>query len=215
MKKLLLALLLSSATLVQAQPWNAPGAGRSAMPSQPAGSRFAADSPAALTQKGLESLLDYLQNGDGNLKKLAIYLETHVAPYFDFGYMARAAAGNLYRQMDQEQRRKLANRIKRQFLASMVDRLGEYDRQQVRVVSQRLSRDGRTGVVSAAIHDPRGYPARMDFRFYRSGDGWKVYDVSANGQSAVVYYRNQFRQMMYRPAAGRGLAARPGYPRAR
>jgi phospholipid transport system substrate-binding protein len=96
----------------------------------------------------------------------------------------------------------------------MVERLGDYDSQQVRVVSQRLSRDGRTGVVSTAIYNPEGYPARMDFRFYRSGKGWKVYDVMANGQSAVVHYRNQFRQSMYRSLTGsRSTAPYPAYPR--
>ncbi|MEW8429523.1 MAG: ABC transporter substrate-binding protein [Candidatus Thiodiazotropha sp.] len=32
----------------------------------------------------------------------------------------------------------------------------------------------------------------MDFRFYRSEAGWKVFDVSANGNSAVAYYRRHF-----------------------
>ncbi|MCB1882186.1 MAG: ABC transporter substrate-binding protein, partial [Gammaproteobacteria bacterium] len=40
------------------------------------------------------------------------------------------------------------------------------------------------------------YPARLDFRFYLAEDGWKVFDVAANGSSAVMHYRQQFRQMM-------------------
>ena len=39
--------------------------------------------------------------------------------------------------------------------------------------------------------NPGSYPARLDFRLYRNGDDWLVYDVSANGQSAIVHYRNQ------------------------
>jgi hypothetical protein len=35
---------------------------------------------------------------------------------------------------------------------------------------------------------------------YRAEDGWKVYDVMANGRSAVAYYRQQTKRS---PAPGR------------
>lgn len=202
---------LLAVSAVQAMPYGRPGPGYGAPAPAAAPSRFAANGPAAVAQSGLERLLGYLQNGDGDLKHLGAFLNAEVAPYFDFAYMAKSAAGNLYRHMTEEQRRHLANKIKREFLATMVQRLGNYNKQQVRVVSERLSSDGRTGVVSAAIRGPQGYPARMDFRFYKSQDGWKVYDVMANGQSAVVHYRRQFRRSVYRPSAegGRQLMARP------
>lgn len=215
-KSVVFALALVTASAAQAQPYGMPGPGYGAAPQGATARRFPADGPAALTQRGLARLLDYLQNSDGDLTRLGAFLNTEVAPYFDFAYMAKSAAGNLYRHMTEEQRNRLASRIKRQFLATMVQRLGNYNSQQVKVVSQRLSPDGRTGVVTTAIRGPQGYPARMDFRFYKSRDGWKVYDVMANGQSAVVHYRRQFRQTMYRPPArdGRGLVARPDYPAA-
>lgn len=216
MKKTIMLVALTFAALaVQAVPYGV-GPGHSAPAPGAAGRGVAADGPAAIAQSGLDRLMDYLQNGNGDLKQLGAFLNAEVAPYFDFAYMAKSAAGNLYRYMSDEQRQQLADRIKRQFLATMVQRLGNYNKQQVKVVSERLSADGRTGVVSAAIRGPRGYPSRMDFRFYKSKNGWKVYDVMANGQSAVVHYRRQFRRSVYRPAAqgGRELMARPAYPQA-
>lgn len=44
--------------------------------------------------------------------------------------------------------------------------------------------------------NPGSYPARLDFRLYRKGDEWLVYDVAANGQSAIVHYRNQLMREM-------------------
>ena len=46
---------------------------------------------------------------------------------------------------------------------------------------------------------PHGIPTKLDFRFYKSKDGWKIFDVKAAGNSAVVYYRKMFREM-YRPS---------------
>lgn len=191
MKRLMaLALAALLMSVAQAQPWNR------------AAPTFAPDSPAAVAQEGLGRLLDYLQRGDGDPQRLSAFLERTVAPYFDFDYMARAAAGNLYRRLDDQQRRQLTQHIKRQFLTALTRRLGHYGQQRVRVVSQRLARDGRTGVVTTAIQNPNGYPSRLDFRFYRAAEGWKVYDVMANGQSAVVHYRRQLRrQWGYHPAS--------------
>jgi phospholipid transport system substrate-binding protein len=36
------------------------------------------------------------------------------------------------------------------------------------------------------------YPTRIDFRFYRGESGWKIFDVSANGSSALAFYRQYF-----------------------
>jgi phospholipid transport system substrate-binding protein len=172
-----------------------------------------ADGPAAVAARGLDKMMGFLENSDGDLQKLGAFLNREIVPYFDFDYMAKSAAGPLWKEMDAQQRKRLAARIKRQFLATLVERLGDYDRQQIRVVSERVSPNGRIGTVTTVIRGPRGYPARMDFRFYKSRRGWKVYDVMANGQSAVVHYRRQFRQAFYqqrRPARG-PVAPRGGY----
>ncbi len=200
-KSVVLISVLMLGAAVQAAPYG-PGLGYMRPPAPPRAAHLS-KGPAAVANKGLDKLLSFLQKGAGDLKALAAFLDKEIAPYFDFAYMARAAAGRFWQRMNEGQRKRLAARIKRQFLTTMVERLGEYDRQQVRVVSQRLSPDGRVGIVTAAIRGTRGYPARLDFRFYRSKHGWKVYDVMANGQSAVVHYRQQFRDALYRRRAPR------------
>jgi hypothetical protein len=50
---------------------------------------------------------------------------------------------------------------------------------------------------------PGAYPDKMTFRMYKAADGWKVYDVEANGRSVVAHYRTQ----MGRPAP---VPVRPG-----
>ena len=48
--------------------------------------------------------------------------------------------------------------------------------------------------VSVGVLRPGTYPAKLDFRMRRTGDGWKVYDVVANGRSASAYYRMQLNR---------------------
>ena len=75
-------------------------------------------------------------------------------------------------------------------------------------------------MVSAAILNPGTYPARMDFRLYRSGDDWRVYDVAANGQSAIVHYRRELmrqirQQKMQQMRQQQRQPMRPGGPMGR
>ena len=177
----------------------------------PAPREYPVDSPAALVQKGMHDLLDHLQSKDLDTRSLEEYLQEQVAPYFDFEYMAKSAAGNMYRHMSDEQKARMAQRIERQFLSTMVQRLVSYNNQDVQVMTQRMNSDGRTGMVTTAITGPRGYPTRLDFRFYKAKNGWKVFDVMANGQSAVIHYRRQFRQTMYMPSGGNQQLMRRPY----
>ncbi len=221
MKKTAVAILaIMSMGATQAQPGTgmpaygyAPPRMPGAMPMRPpvpAPRKYPADSPAALVQKGLSDLVARLQSRNLDPRSLEIYLQEKVAPYFDFEYMAKSAAGNMYRYMSDEQKQRMSQRIERQFLSTMVQRLVSYNNQEIQVMSQRLNQNGRTGTVTTAISGPRGYPTRLDFRFYKAKSGWKVFDVMANGQSAVIHYRRQFRQTMYMPPGrNRQLMMRP------
>lgn len=154
--------------------------------------------PAMLVDQGMDKMLGFLKQIKlGNTSELAAFLDKEIAPFFDFAYMTKSAAGSMYRYMEPQQRERMADKIKKQFLETMSARLASYDSQQVRVISQRYGRSGNTATVSVAVLKPRGYPAKLDFRFYRAKTGWRVFDVSANGQSAVIHYRRQFRQLMY------------------
>ncbi|MCU7868794.1 MAG: ABC transporter substrate-binding protein, partial [Candidatus Thiodiazotropha sp. (ex Lucinoma borealis)] len=57
--------------------------------------------------------------------------------------------------------------------------------------------------VRVGILQSGGYPANIDFRFYRSKAGWKVFDVSANGNSAIAFYRQHFVNKMRTQASKR------------
>jgi ABC-type transporter MlaC component len=39
---------------------------------------------------------------------------------------------------------------------------------------------------------------KLTFRFHPTDNGWKVYDVSSNNNSAVMYYRKQLAMIAQR-----------------
>lgn len=216
MKRVLLAGLIAAAsagTSVLAQPHYGPARGYApgsapGLPygaygqGAPATAPAAQPNPAALLKDGMEKMLAFLgRTPRPSAPQIVAFLDSEVAPFFDFAYMARSAAGPIYQNMDEGQRARLEARLKEEFLGTLAARLADYDQQQVRYLPPRRVRGDRV-TLSVAIDNAGPYPAQIDFRLQRGADGWKVIDVAANGSSALAYYRNYFRQAMARGPAG-------------
>ena len=205
MKKILFAAGVATAAIwagsAMANPGYGPGPGagryyapppmpyqRGAAPAKPA------ESPGAVLRRGVDSLMAFLEQTPASDRlKIAAFLEEQIAPFFDFVYMAQVAAGPLYQDMDEAQQTKLEGKMKEMFLTALAERLGQYDDQKVAFLPPRRSR-GKVVTLSIAIQGGGPYPAQLDFRLHETGGEWKVFDVAANGSSALAYYRNYFRR---------------------
>jgi phospholipid transport system substrate-binding protein len=154
---------------------------------------------SAVLREGMDKLLDFLAK-DENKLQVAAFLDREIAPYFDFERMARWVAGPRYARMSADAREALAAKLEARFLGTLAKRLAAYQGQQVRYFRPRMAQRGVVSI-SVGILRPGAYPAKLAFRMYRSGDGWKIYDVVANGRSAAAYYRMQLNRSA-RPSPG-------------
>jgi phospholipid transport system substrate-binding protein len=161
--------------------------------------------PSNLLREGIDKLrafLDYADNKEP--AKVAAFLDREITPYFDFGYMAHLVAGPAAQRMSQEQRLQFKDALRTQFLTAMAQNLSRYQGGEMQYLPQSGGRDDlrlRVRVVQ------RGQPAVMlEFKLYPSQSGWKIYDVAANGLSAVQYFRQNAGQFLRsaEPAMGPG-----------
>jgi len=177
------------------QGWGAPPAadyGQGGYPWNP--QQIQQKTPADMLREGVQQLTRFLDSKP-NRGALTAYLDRVVAPWFDFDYMAQWAAGRRFQRMDEAQQDELAVRIKVSFLEKMVQKLAHYSNQ--RVLFLAPVSDGYDEVtLPVAIENPDGYPSQLEFVMRQTGQGWKVVDVSANGMSALVYYRQMFNELM-------------------
>jgi len=162
----------------------------------PYGSTAQAGTPPALLKEGIGKLTTFIKSGKAANREQAMnYLKHEITPYFDFAYMTRWAAGPAWRRMDARQRAAMQTELTQSFLTTLATKLTTYSNQRIRYFTPR-GRSGEEVTVSAWIMQPSGHPTKLDFRFYRGGSGWKIFDVKAGGNSAVVYYRKQFRDSL-------------------
>ena len=145
-------------------------------------------------REGMNKLLEFLaQEEKPNKLQVAAFLDKEIAPYFDFAYMAKWVAGPGYARMSPEKREALAAKLEARFLGALAKQLAKYQGQRVRYLRPRMGQRGSVNVPVAVLR-PGNYPSKLEFRMYRSSDGWKVYDVTANGRSVSSYYRVQLKR---------------------
>lgn len=154
--------------------------------------------PGELLREGIGKLLAFVEGGGSrDAVRLQKFIEREIAPYFDFAYMTQWAAGPRYRSMNNEQRSRMQQELKRLFLSAMLHQLSNYEPTRVQFLRPRGNPGGQEVTMGIQSFSGQGYPMRLSFRMYMSDNGWKVFDVSANGQSALMHFRNYFAQQYH------------------
>lgn len=172
-------------------PWYAPNA-----------DKIESASPASIVRAGVEKLTNFIKSGRAQDREEALaFMKTEIEPYFDFNYMTQWAAGSAWQRMSPQQRAMMEQQLKDSFLNTLASKLVSYSDQPIRYFTPR-GQESNDVRVNVWIMEPNGIPTRLEFRFYRTHGDWKIFDVKAGGNSAVVYYRNMFRHLMYSDARG-------------
>ncbi len=159
------------------------------------------ETPATLLEDGIQRIQVFIkQKGIKDPEVLTAFLNEQMAPYFDFEYMARLVGGRFYLQLEPTLKVQFRSRLQKMFFSALGRNLGAYTDPMPRIdfIKQPRIRDYNEVEVAARVLPAQGYPIRLIFRFVRTDDGWKVYDASYNGMSAVMYYRKYFMEQVRR-----------------
>ncbi len=157
--------------------------------------------PDELLREGVMRLNRFLaERGADDPEKLQAFLDHEIAPYFDFAYMSRWAAGRHYPYLSRAERDEFTERLRDLFLSALARNLGSYARPlpRIDVFPARAGRSPNEVAVLARVLPREGFSVRLEFRYYWSRQGWKIFDVAANGASAVAYYRRYFSEQWSR-----------------
>lgn len=156
-------------------------------------------SPYDIVQFGIGELRGFLSRERArDPDAIEAFLGTVIAPYFDFETMSRWAAGPFYRELGAHERTRLREKIRGMFLEALARNLGSYALAvpPVQILPPLSRRWGDEMVVRARVLPEGAYPVMLDFRFYQRDDRWRIFDVAANGFSAVSFYRRHFAALV-------------------
>jgi len=150
--------------------------------------------PDQVLKQGIEELQAFLASDKaGSEQALSKFVETRIAPQFDMVAMARWTGGYWYQQMTPEQKLAFTRKLAKSFFTSLAGIVAGYrgDVPEVRFMPPRFIEKDEADV-AARVYPRGGYPIDVVFSFHKTPRGWRIFDVTTEGVSAVSYYRRMF-----------------------
>ena len=194
---LFFSLAFSSLSLAQTGNYYQQGPSGAA---NPASEPYFVSTPDQLIRQGINRLTGFLIGvKDASPEAVQEFVELELAGYFDFTYMARWAAGRFYRRLDDAQKAAMTAKMKDLFLGALARNLGSLQQplSRIEVYPALPGRTVNEATVLTRVLNGK-VPLHMEFRFYWGNEGWRVFDVSADGASAVAFYRLYFTNVFRR-----------------
>jgi phospholipid transport system substrate-binding protein len=113
---------------------------------------------------------------------------------FDFGEIARRSLGRYWQPLSEAQRAEFVGLFGDLLERSYISKIELYGGEKIVYSGERM--DGDLAIVSTKILTKNGTEVPIDYRLFRRGDSWKVYDVNIEGISLVSNYRTQFNKII-------------------
>ena len=146
----------------------------------------------------LESGLYWLQDLSGvenprDPASIVGLMEDQAARFFDFAYMSYLVAGPDYTRLNALKRSHFQNRIRDKLFTGLAQKMGMFNSRIPKVWPMVPRQTGPyRWIAGGDFHHPGGPNIRLLFHFYLSPNGWRIYDVTSNGVSAVKVLRESY-----------------------
>ncbi len=130
----------------------------------------------------------------GDVAKIVALVDAKVLPHMDFKRMTASAVGRNWRGATPEQQQKLQDEFKLLLVRTYAGALTEVrEGTTVNLKPMRAAAEDTEVVVRTEVKT-KGEPIQLDYRLYKEGTGWKVYDMNVLGVWLVEQYKSSFQQ---------------------
>jgi phospholipid transport system substrate-binding protein len=152
--------------------------------------------PDQLVQKITDDVLAAVKSDKqlaaGDKQKAIKLAEEKVLPYIDFEQATRLAVGRPWNQATPEQKKRLVSEFRNMLVRTYANAIQGYQGQTLKVLPSRGKQDPEDTTVRTQFIRAGGQPLPIDFAMRKTGEGWKVYDITVEGVSLVMTYRSEF-----------------------
>ncbi len=157
---------------------------------------------AATAQEQLKGAIDRVvstldspaMKGEGKAADRRAAVRQIANEIFDFGEIARRSLGRYWQPLSDAQRTEFVGLFGDLLERSYISKIELYGGEKIIYSGERM--DGDLAIVSTKIITKNGNEVPIDYRLFRRGDRWMVYDVNIEGISLVSNYRTQFNKII-------------------
>jgi len=165
---------------------------------------LAADSPPDqvardVTDKILPLLKANKAEYNRDHRKLYAMVNEQVLPYFDFQAMSRTVLGRYWRQASADQRQRFTQEFRDLLVRTYATALLKYNDEKIVYLPFRMDPSSRIAMVRSEVRrTDGGPPIAINYSFYHTDNGWKVYDLAVEGASLVTTYQSTYAERVGR-----------------
>lgn len=154
---------------------------------------------STVSDRMLAALAGENDNVQDDHQRVEAMVEAHILPHVDFVRMSRLVLGKRWRSAGQTQRSRFVEEFRRFLVRFYSTAYIEYSkdndvtRHMIRFLPLReQAKKGRVTVRSLVRQPNSGQDIPVNYKLFFSNGQWKVFDVSIDGVSMVINYRNCF-----------------------
>ena len=150
--------------------------------------------PEALLKETLDAVFLVLQDRNLEFEAKKTRISDLVAPMFDFNLMAKLTLGKKHwPRLNGEQQGRFTDLFVQLLKNTYMDRISLYNDETV-VFQDPIQQQNKIHVPTKVISGDDSIA--MLYKFYLSGNGWKIYDIEIEGVSLIATYRSQFDEVL-------------------
>jgi phospholipid transport system substrate-binding protein len=154
----------------------------------------------ALLRSKMDAVLGILKQRDMPHAEKQEKIMEIVEPSFDFPLMARLTLGRAnWMKLGADEQKEFIDLFVERLKKTYLEKTSLYSDEDVTYRPAEAVKDKIHAAIGIVTSDKT---VEIVYKFYASGNQWKVYDVEVEGVSLVMSYRSQFNQILQRGAPG-------------
>jgi phospholipid transport system substrate-binding protein len=151
--------------------------------------------PMSVTQNMVNQAFQILGSSSTPLPQRRRELRALAEQNFDFTTMSRSALGYNWRSLSPDQRAQFTKLFTAFIEVAYLDKIQDYQGQQVQFVGEHSLGDGYAEVDTNIIQTGKN-PISVNYLLEQQNGTWKIYDVTVDAISIIANYRNQFNRVI-------------------
>ncbi|WP_321846253.1 MlaC/ttg2D family ABC transporter substrate-binding protein [Paraburkholderia bannensis] len=153
--------------------------------------------PDAMVKTITQQVMDQIK-GDksiqsGDITKITQLVNEKILPYTDFRRTTQLAMGRNWRAATPDQQQQVIEQFKMLLIRTYSGALAQVRDQQIEYKPFRANPDDTDVVVRSTVLN-NGQPIELDYRLYKTPQGWRVYDINVLGAWLIQAYQQQFQE---------------------
>ena len=148
-----------------------------------------------VTQQVLDQIKSDPQLQSGNIQRITELVNQKILPYTDFTRTTRLVMGRNWNTATPEQQKQIVEQFKMLLIRTYSGALGQVRNQTIQYKPFRASPEDTDVVVRSVVMN-NGSPVELDYRLYKTPQGWRVYDINVLGAWLIQAYQQQFSEQI-------------------